>query len=130
MMGFIRILLVGILAAVYLALPVAAANAASNNDQVFSACSQAPNSPVCKDKNTTENPVVHIINVAADIIAILTGLAAVIMIIISGLAMITSGGNQEAVANARRRLIGALIGLAIVVLAWTITRFIIDKLVQ
>lgn len=100
---------------------------AASNDKLFSSCSQAPNSPVCKDKNTTENPAVDVIASAANIIAILTGLAAVIMIIISGLTMITSGGNQETVTNARKRLVAALIGLVIVVLAWTITRFVIDK---
>lgn len=131
MMRFMRIILACLLASAALFLPAAAVKAASSGDQkLFSACSQAPNSPVCKDQGTQENPVLHIINVAADIVAILTGIAAVVMIIISGLTMITSAGNQEAVANSRKRIVSALIGLVIVVLAWAITRFIIDRLVQ
>lgn len=132
-MRYIRVILISLLAAAALLLPTAAATAAktpAGDQTLFSACSQAPNSPVCKDKGTTEDPTLHIINVAANIVATLAGIAAIITIIISGLTMITSAGNQESVTNARKHLVAALIGLAIVVLAWTITRFIIDKLVQ
>ena len=103
---------------------------AASNDQIFSSCSQAPSSPVCKDKNTTTNPVNHIIKVAVSIVALMTGIAAVIMIIIGGLTMVTSSGNSEAVANSRKRIIYALIGLVIVALAWTLITFLTDKLIK
>jgi hypothetical protein len=95
---------------------------------LFTACKQAPSSAVCKSPGTKTNPSIDIIHVTTDIIAIITGAAAVVMIIISGIQMITSAGNSETVGNARRRLINALIGLAVVTLAWTIVTFLTDKL--
>jgi hypothetical protein len=130
-MRYLRIILMCLLATVLLFLPPSAVKAAASGDQsLFSACSQAPNSPICKEKSTTEDPAVHIINVAADIIALIAGLAAVIMIIISGLTMITSSGKEEAVANARKRIVSALIGLVIIALAWVIVRYVVDNLVS
>lgn len=117
-----------------LILPIPMAQAQGANNQIFGACpkkgqsSPVGNSPICKTPDTTEDPAVHIINVAANIVATLAGIAAIITIIISGLTMITSGGNQESVTNARKHLVAALIGLVIVALAWVITRFVVDRL--
>jgi hypothetical protein len=111
----------------------------ADDSQLFQACQTLAKenkdnkdfkpSPICADKNTTANPVNHILHVAADIVALLTGLAAVILIIISGISMITSGGNTEAAANARKRITNAIIGLVIVAFAWTIVTFLTDKLI-
>jgi hypothetical protein len=80
----------------------------------------------------------NIIQVAANIIAIITGIAAVIMIIISGIKFMTAGGttpgqrsgDTNAVKSAQATLTAAVIGLIIVALAWTITRFITDNLIK
>ncbi|SRR6266404_4434610 len=107
--------------------------AATTSDQLFNACdtnSQTANSPICKDRNTTTNPVNHTIKVAADIVAIATGLAAVIFIILGGLTMITSAGNTEAVASARKRITYAAIGLVVVALAWVMISFVTDRLIK
>jgi len=105
------------------------------NNKIFSVCAQNPSSTLCKDKGSQNkdpksDPVVHIIKVASDIVAILTGLAAVILIIIGGITMITSAGSAEAVANARKRILYAVIGLVIVTLAWTLVAFVTDKFIQ
>jgi hypothetical protein len=96
------------------------------------ACQQAPGSPICKQaaQQGTVNPVTHTINVASNIVAAAAGIAAVVMIIISGLTLITSSGNTERVATARRRLLYSIIGLVIIALAWTITRFITSRVIQ
>jgi hypothetical protein len=92
-------------------------------------------SPVCESNNKASgadknhNIVLRTIQSAANIIAYISGVIAVIIMIISGLSLIGSGGNSETVKNARRRIIYAAVGLAVIALAWTITRFIIDKLV-
>ena len=70
-----------------------------------------------------KNPVYHIINVAADIIAVIGGIAGVITIIIGGMNYVTSGGNSESITKGKNRIIGALIGLVIIALAWTIVSF-------
>jgi hypothetical protein len=100
------------------------------NNKVFAVCAQNPSATICKEKNPTEDPVVHIIRVASTILALLTGAMAVIFIILGGITMITSSGSAEAVANARKRIIYAVIGLVIVSLAWTIIAFVTDKFIQ
>lgn len=128
-MKLITKLLIVISALTALLIP-SVALAADNN--LFSVCDNpdAANSAFCKSKGTTNNPVIHVIKVATDIVAILTGIAAVILIIISGLTLITSGGNSEAVANARKRIVNVVIGVVIVALAWTIVTFATDKLIK
>jgi type IV secretion system pilin len=109
------------------------AMAATTNQKLFSPCDinkQTANSPICKDKNTTADPVNDKIKTAANIVAIVTGVAAVILIILGGLTMVTSAGNAEAVASARKRIVNAVIGLVVVALAWTIIAFVTDRLIQ
>jgi predicted small integral membrane protein len=100
------------------------------NNKVFAVCATNPSATVCKEKNPSEDPVVHVIRTASTIVALLTGAMAVIFIILGGITMITSNGSPEAVANARKRVIYALIGLIIVALAWTLIAFVTDKLIQ
>jgi predicted small integral membrane protein len=100
------------------------------NNKIFSVCAQTPSSILCKEKNPQGNPVVHLIRVASTIIALLTGVAAVVFIILGGITMITSSGSPEAVANARKRIIYAVVGLAVVALAWTMIAFVTDKFIQ
>lgn len=112
---------------------------AAANDQLFGACTgEAAKSAVCQSKGTTENPVTRIINVAANIIALLTGVGAVIMIIIAGFTFVTAGGatpgqragDPNAVANAKRRITYSIVALLVVALAWAATRFITARVIQ
>ena len=117
----------------FASLPALAAS--DTNNKVFSACANVPTSAVCQDRaaqnaNPTANPVNHYINVAVSIVALLTGIAAVILIIVGGIGMITSSGNPEAIANSRKRIINALVGLAIVALSWSIITFLTNHLIQ
>jgi hypothetical protein len=57
----------------------------------------------------------------------IAGFLSIIIIVISGIQFITSSGNPEAAASARNRLVFALIGLAIIILAFAILQ-IVDKL--
>lgn len=101
------------------------------------ACSgQANNSPTCQQAQNQGGAGTNrltgansIIQDAADVVAVITGVAAIIMIIISALTMATSAGNTEAVTSSRRRLVAALIGLAIVALAWTIISFVTNRFI-
>ena len=69
----------------------------------------------------------RIINLFLPAILGIAGFATVIVIIISGLQFVTSGGNPEAAASAKSRLIAALIGFAVIILAFAILQ-IIDQL--
>lgn len=122
-----KILLVFALA-FYLLVPAQAAFA--DDKDIFAACKVNPNATICKEQGTKKNPVINVIRVATNIIAVFAGVIAVIMVIVSGIQMITSGGNQENIANARRRLVAALIGVAIIALSWTIISFVINNLIK
>jgi hypothetical protein len=54
----------------------------------------------------------------------------VVMIIFGGITMITSAGNPEAVANARKRIIYSVVGVAVVALAWLIISFTTTRLIK
>jgi hypothetical protein len=104
--------------------------------------SEAAKSPTCQQAATqtqnNNNPAIDTINTAANILALVTGIAAVVMIIISGFKFVTAGGatpgqragDPNAVKSARATLTASIIGLVVVALAWTITRFITDRLIQ
>jgi hypothetical protein len=90
-------------------------------------------SPVCTKSNQTSssnqnnNVVLTTINAISNIVALLAGVFAVIMIVIAGFTYTTAGGNAENLKSARSRIIYASVGLAVIALAWTITRFVTDK---
>jgi hypothetical protein len=95
---------------------------------------------VCNDKdNTPSNPIVNTIKKVANVIALIAGIAAVILIVISGFMFVTAGGSiggqrggdkPARIAKAKGTLSGALVGLVIVALAWTIVTFITDKFIH
>ena len=106
----------------------------------------AASSPTCQQKKAQEaagtNPVAGpggIISDAANIIALVGGIDAVIIIIISGFVFVTAGGaigGQRAgdsptrAKNARTVLVGAVIGLVVIALGWSITTFIINTVIK
>lgn len=120
----------------------AASSSAAQFDPFGSVCKNAPNSTVCTEKNSqngsNKDPVVTKIQEASTIIAAIAGVGAIIMIIISGLMFVTAGGaapgqrsgDPNRIKGAKQTLTNALAGLFIVALAWTIVRFITDRLIQ
>ncbi len=97
-----------------------------------SSCQNVSGSSVCTDAKSagSTNPAVHLIQVATSIIALATGIGAVAMIIIGGFTLVTSAGNPEAAATARRRIIYSVVGLVVVALAWLIIRFVTDRIIS
>ena len=88
------------------------ANGASGNNQDAS-----------KAANNIDSTVASIINIMSAAV----GIISVIMIIMAGVKFVTSSGNQERVAGARRTIVYAVIGLVVVALAQIIVRFVLDK---
>ena len=58
------------------------------------------------------------------------GVIFIVLIIYSGITWMTSAGNEEKIGTAKKTMIAATIGLAIVLSAYAITFFIIDKLLE
>jgi hypothetical protein len=55
------------------------------------------------------------------------GLVAVVIVLIGGFKWMTAGGNEEKVGSAKKLLVGGLIGLIIVLLAWGISTWVIEQ---
>lgn len=75
------------------------------------------------------NPIIivtRLINYAL----LLLGALAVSLIIYAGFVWMTSGGNDEKITQAKKILTNAVIGLIIILSAWGITIFIINKLLS
>lgn len=64
---------------------------------------------------------------ASTLIAVIAGIAAVIVIIVSGMQYIISAGNAQQTSTARLALIGALVGLIIIVVAQSIILLVLSR---
>jgi len=58
----------------------------------------------------------------------LLGIVAVLLILYAGYLWMTAGGNEEDVKKAKAWIVNAIIGIIIIVLAYAITSFVIDKI--
>lgn len=93
-------------------------------------CSKAPDTAVCKDKNSG-NPLTGndgLLVRIANIVAFVAGVGAVAMLIYGGINLMTANGDASNVASARTMVLNALIGVAIIFLARTLILFVLDKL--
>ena len=59
----------------------------------------------------------------------LLGIVAVLIVLFGGFKWMTAGGNDEQVGEAKRILIAGVIGLIIIILAYTIATFVVNSLV-
>ena len=59
-----------------------------------------------------------------DILLRVAGIVAVVSIIIAGIGYITAAGNPDKISSSRRRIVNSLLGLALVLVAAVLVRFI------
>lgn len=84
--------------------------------------------PVFGERHAPANVQTDLIQVMMNITNYILGVVsmiAVLMIVYSGLMYLTSGGNDDAVENAKRTLSNAIIGLIIVGLAYAIVTVVV-----
>lgn len=55
------------------------------------------------------------------------GIVCVVIIVIAGFFYVTSNGNATNVKKAKDAILGAVIGLVVIILAFTITQFIVGR---
>lgn len=72
-----------------------------------------------------EDILKNIFGTGFDLLFLAAIFLAVILIIFSGIGLITSGGDSEKLASARKRLLYAVIGLVVVMGAFFITKVVI-----
>lgn len=99
------------------------ATQAQNSTPTDFGVGQIDNSTQLGDRNLIDT-VSQIINVALGLL----GIVAVVVILIGGFKWMTASGNEEQVDEARDVIFQGIIGLAIVLSAWAITRFVISNL--
>lgn len=73
-----------------------------------------------------QETVAGVINVALSLL----GIIAVVIILIGGFKWMTAGGSEDKVAEARKLIFAGIIGLAIIMSAWAIARFVIENLAR
>ena len=56
----------------------------------------------------------------------ISGAIAIIILVIAGIIFVTSAGNPERVKQAKNAIIGAVVGLVVIVMAFAITQYIIQ----
>ncbi len=69
--------------------------------------------------------IANIINVALALL----GIVAVVIILLGGFKWMTAGGNEEKVGEAKKLIAAGIVGLVIIILAYSIAKFVIDSLV-
>lgn len=67
-----------------------------------------------------------IINVALGFLGVIT----VVIVLIGGFKYMIAGGNEEKVDEAKAWILSGIIGLAIILSAYAITSFVVDKLIS
>jgi hypothetical protein len=90
----------------------------------------AKSSAVCTDKTSTD-PISGsngVLLKITKIVAFVGGAAAVIVLLIGSLRYITSNGDANAISSAKQTIIGAIIGLVVIVIAASLITFVVEKL--
>jgi hypothetical protein len=91
----------------------------------------AANSPICQDIQNTENPLFGpdgVLTRVAGIFGIVTGVIAVFMMLIGGLRYITSSGDPQKAATARKTIIYASVGVVIAAVAGILVRYVLSRI--
>ena len=81
----------------------------------------------CDTSKTTGELVGGPVSTVTNLLSFVVGGASVIMIILGGFKFITSGGNADKTKAATKTITYALVGLAVVVLAQFLVRFVFSK---
>lgn len=121
-------LFIGIFAAVIFSQPAMAFEIWGGVD-----CKDAKNShsSVCSTQAPGDDPLSGdngLLIKIANIVAYIAGVAAVLIIIIGAIRYVTSNGDSNKISSAKSAVLGALIGLVLVLLARTIIYFVVNKL--
>ena len=81
----------------------------------------------CDTTKTTGELVGGPVSTVTNLLSLVVGAASVIMIIFGGFKFITSGGNADKTKAATKTITYALVGLAVVVLAQFLVKFVFSK---
>lgn len=108
--------------------PVAAHAQAQNVDQTTdlfgTAAIDDPETGIALGKSSLQTTAVRLINVALSLL----GIIAVVIVLIGGFKWMTAGGSEDKIAEARKLIFAGIVGMAIILSAWAIARFVLANL--
>ena len=84
--------------------------------------------PIHSYSNGANDPILHIIKLAIQIISWVIGVAAVIVLIVAGLEFVFGAGDAKTLATARGAIIYASVGILVAVLAQVLVVYVVNKL--
>ncbi|MEK9147255.1 MAG: hypothetical protein AAB639_03595 [Patescibacteria group bacterium] len=90
----------------------------------FLDCLRGVNVEKLKPEFTETNLIAQLVTQILPIILTIAGFVTVIVIIISGIQFVLSSGNPEAAAAAKNRLVYAIVGFIIIVLAFGVLQIV------
>jgi len=123
----VRKILIGLALVIGLAFPLVSAVGAQATSVFGDACSSNPNSPVCKQVDTTGGKANKFILDLINTLLFLLGTIAIIAIIVGGIRYTTSDGDSSKVKQGKDTVLYAVIGLIVALLAYTIVNFVIAR---
>lgn len=97
----------------------------------ISGCSGVSGSAVCEDIKVTTNPLFGpdgILTKVAGIFGVITGVISVFMMLIGGVRYITSSGDPQKAATARKTIIYAAVGVVVASIGGILVRFLLSRL--
>lgn len=113
-----------------LTMPPAPTSAFDIKDKSQTCSSGGSDSAFCKT-DVTQNPLYGpngIITKATQVLSMFVGVVAVFVMVIAGISMMTSGGEPNKIATARRMILYACIGIVVAVLGQAIVSFVLTRL--
>jgi Na+-driven multidrug efflux pump len=80
-----------------------------------------------KDINVPNGTADQVLASGLNLAYLIAGIIAVIVIIIAGFMIVTNGGEPETVKKARNSILYAVIGLVVIMIAFTVTWFVVGR---
>jgi len=81
-----------------------------------------------QDVNIPNGSADQVLAAGLNIAYLVGGIIAVIVIIIAGFTLVTNGGEPEAIKKAKNMILYAVIGLVVIMVAFTVTWFVVGRL--
>lgn len=97
-----------------------------NNDVFGTAEIEDESDGIALGKRSLQATAVRLINVALSLL----GIIAVVIVLIGGFKWMTAGGNDDKIAEARKLIFAGIVGMAIILSAWAIARFVLANLLS
>jgi len=125
-----KIIIIGLIICCIGAIQSEFVNAAENSGNVFEKAQESLGTSGKKAYGeNTQSDLPTVVGNVINGFLLLIGIVLTVIVLRGGIKYMLAGGNEEEVTKAKRWIINGIIGLVIVLLAFAISSFVIDRLV-